>query len=258
MILLLDLGNTNLYCGVYQNETLLCEYRTHSDVFKSSYEYKKIIGDFLTTNNLKVEDFEGAILSSVVPALGNTIKNAVEALLRKSCMIVSKNLKSGLSIKIDNPSELGSDLVADSVGAKYRYKAPLIICDLGTATKMLVLDEKGNFVGCIIFPGIKISMKALSNNAAQLMDTSLIAPDKVIGKNSSDSINSGLIYGHIEMIKGLSAKIEAELGYPLKKVITGGNSILIKDHIPADYIFDPSLILEGLYRVYMKNRKEDD
>ena len=258
MSLLLDLGNTNLYCGVYQNETLLCEYRTHSDVFKSSYEYKKIIGDFLTANNLKVEDFEGAILSSVVPALGNTIKNAVEALLRKSCMIVSKNLKSGLSIKIDNPSELGSDLVADSVGAKYRYKAPLIICDLGTATKMLVLDEKGNFVGCIIFPGIKISMKALSNNAAQLMDTSLIAPDKVIGKNSSDSINSGLIYGHIEMIKGLSAKIEAELGYPLKKLVTGGNSILIKDHIPADYIFDPSLILEGLYRIYMKDRKEDD
>ena len=258
MILLLDLGNTNLYCGVYRENKLLCEYRTHSDPNKSSDEYKKILKDFIHANDLNEADIKGAVLSSVVPTLGRTVKIAVEKLLNIECLMVGKNLKSGLAIHIDNPNELGSDLVSVSVGAKVRYGYPTIICDFGTATKILVVDKAGAFAGCIIAPGIKISMKALSNSAAQLMETSLIAPDSVIGKNSNDSINSGIIYGTIEMVEGLVKKIENELNYKFKKVITGGNSLLIKDHISSEYIYDSNLIMEGLYQIYLKNRKEDD
>ena len=254
MVLLLDLGNTNLYCGVYQDDVLLCEFRTHSDTNKSSDEYAQILGDFLKNYNLKKSEFEGAILSSVVPALGTTLIYAVKKLLGIDCMLVGKNLKSRIAIHIDNPNELGSDLLADSVGGKDSYNYPLIICDLGTATKLIVIDKEGHIVGCIIAPGIKISMKALSNNAAQLTDTSLVAPMHVIGKNSSDSINSGIIYGTIEMIEGLSRRIEEELGYKCKKIITGGNAILVKDKMDKEYIYDSNLILRGLYSIYKMNR----
>lgn len=258
MIILLDLGNTNLYCGVYHEERLLCEYRTHSDPNKSSDEYKKIIKDFIYSNGIDESNIEGAILSSVVPTLGRTIKIAVEKLFNIECLMVGKNLKSGLAIHIDNPNELGSDLVSVSVGAKVRYGYSLIVCDFGTANKILVIDKNGAFAGCIIAPGIKISMKALSNSAAQLMETTLVAPDSVIGKNSNDSINSGIIYGTIEMIEGLTQQIEEELKYKCKKIITGGNALLIKDHISSEYIYDSNLIMEGLYQIYKKNRKEDD
>ena len=170
------------------------------------------------------------------------------------CLVVSKNLKTMLPIRIDNPNELGSDLVCDSVGAKVRYGNGLIIVDLGTANKLLVIDKDGNFVGCVITPGLKISMKALSASAAQLMDTSLVAPSKIIGKNSSDSINSGIIYGTIKMIDGLCDDIEKEVGYKLKRIVTGGNSYLITDHIKDNYIYDNNLIFEGLYQIYLKNK----
>ncbi|MDD6301894.1 MAG: type III pantothenate kinase [Bacillales bacterium] len=254
MVLLLDLGNTNLYVGVYQDGKLKYEYRTYSDLLKSSFEYKELLEGFLNAKHLSKDDFKGAILSSVIPSLTRVIANAVNELLDVECKVLGNSLKSGLSIRIDNPSELGADLVADCVGGKERYGYPLIIVDLGTASKLLAIDEKGNYVGGVILSGIKVSFNALIKNAAQLMDTSLVAPKKVIGKNTIDSLNSGAIYGTIEMIEGLSKRIEEELGYKCKKILTGGNSALIKDNISKDYIYDHSLILEGLYQIYLKNR----
>ena len=157
MVLLLDLGNTNLYIGVYHDGSLVSEYRTHSDINKSSDEYKVIIQDFLFTNNLNKRDFKGAILSSVIPSLTLTICDAIKKLFGFECLVVGKNLKSGLSIRIDNPSELGADLVCDAIGAKQRYGYPVLFVDLGTATKVGAVDKDGNFVGVVISPGIKIN-----------------------------------------------------------------------------------------------------
>jgi type III pantothenate kinase len=168
-------------------------------------------------------------------------------------MVVGKSLKSGLSIRIDNPNELGTDLVADSVGGKSKYGYPLLITDMGTATKILVIDKDGNFVGCVIAPGIKVAMMALTKKSAQLMDIDLVAPEKIIGKNSPDSLNSGSIYGNIAMIEGMNKMIEKELGYPCKKIITGGYSAILKEHLDKEFIFDPTLIFEGLYQIYLKN-----
>ena len=254
MVLLLDLGNTNLYVGVVKDHKIIKEFRNHTDFNRSSDEYMQILSHFLNANQIDANEFEGAILSSVIPSLSNTIKNAVESLIKKECKIVGKGIKTGLSIRIDNPSELGADLVCDSVGAINKYTSPIIIIDLGTANKILVIDHNKNFIGCTISVGIKLGIKSLANNAAQLMDVSLIAPEKIIGKNSSDSLNSGAIYGTVSMIEGKVSKIEKELGYQCVKILTGGNSFLIKDILDDSFIHEPKLILEGLYYIYQKNQ----
>lgn len=253
MILLLDLGNTNLYVGVYQNGSLLCEYRTNSDTHHSSDMYQYLLNSFFIKSKLHVEDFEGAIIASVIPSLTMTIVDAVETMIKKKCYIVGNNLRTGLSIRIDNPSELGADLVADCVGALKEYSVPCIICDLGTANKFLVLDKTGNFIGCIISPGIKTAGKALALDAAQLMDISYTAPKKVIGKNSPDSLNSGAIFGTIAMINGLTDMIEKEIGYKTNHIITGGNAKLVYKEL-KNYVYDPHLIFKGLYHIYQKNK----
>ncbi len=254
MVLLLDLGNTNLYAGVYSGGKLIAEFRKHTDLYRSSDEYAEILRSFLNLKKIDIALLEGAILSSVIPSLSATLKNAAEMLIGKECKVVSKSLKSGLAIRIDNPSELGSDLVADCIGALKRYSAPFIVADLGTANKLLVVDRNGDFVGCTIGVGLKIGMKSLASHTAQLMDVSLVPPQKVIGKNSPDSLNSGATYGTCCMLEGMAKKIESELGYPCMKILTGGNAPLIKEIIDPSFLYDPTLILEGLYQIYIKNK----
>lgn len=253
MILTLDLGNTNLFVGVYHNNKLIATYRTYSDKTKSSDGYKEILSNFLKSENINLNDFEGAILSSVIPSLSKAIVTAVEKLLHVKCLSVGSKIKSGLSIRIDNPNELGADLVSDSIGALNKYKAPILIIDLGTATKYLHLDKEGNFQGCVITSGIKLGVSALAKNAALLMEIDYEAPKKIIGKNSRDSLNSGAIYATVAQIKELSNMIEKEVGYKMTKIITGGNSFLVKDFLTKDYIFEEYLILDGLLAIYKRN-----
>lgn len=255
MILVLDLGNTNLFLGVFKGDQLINTYRTHSDKTKSSENYKEILSLFLLQNGFKISDFEGAILSSVIPSLNKEIVKAVESLLGVECYLVGQKVKSGLQIKIDNPSELGADLVCDSVGAKVKYGYPCLIVDLGTANKYLAIDNKGDFVGCVISSGIKLSFQALAKNAALLMEIDYDVPKKIIGKNSRDSLNSGAIYGTIAQIKELSNMIEKEMGYNMKKIVTGGNSALINELLSDKYLIDDTLILYGLLYIYQNNKR---
>lgn len=252
MILLIDLGNTNLYVGAYKDGKLYKSFRKHSNLQLSSDEYGEILYQFFYTAKLDPEAFEGALMSSVVPSLTYTIKEAVENILNKPCKILGKGLKTGLNIRTDNPSEVGADLVADAVGAVNKYHAPCIIADLGTATKLIVVDNKGELIGCTISLGIKTSMKALTNGTAQLMDVNLQAPRKVVGKNSPDSINSGIVYGTSAMIERMAEMIEEELGYKCTLILTGGCAPLVKDLL-KDFIYDSTLILDGLYHIYSKN-----
>ncbi len=252
MVIVLDLGNTNLYVGVYQKSALIATYRTYTDSEKSIDNYRDLLEDFLLKHHFDLQCFDGAIISSVVPDLTVVLKGAIESLLNIPCMVIAKGVKTGLSIRIDNPSELGADLVADAIGAIKKYGVPCVIADLGTANKLIVIDKDSNFIGVIIFAGIKVASKALSRSAAQLIDISYICPKSVIGKNSADSLNSGAIYGTVAEIEGLYERIEKELGYPLKKILTGGNSYLVKDQI-EDFVFDDRLILDGLLEIYRRN-----
>ncbi len=253
MILLLDLGNTNLYVGVYRERKLVCSYRTYAERTRSSFEFKESLSQFLIINKIDVSLIDGAILSSVVPSMNNSILEAVELLIGKQCKLVSSSLKSGLAIRIDNPAELGSDLVCDSIGAINDYNEDCLIVDLGTATKLMYVTKEKVFHGCVIAPGIKISFESMLSSSAQLVDIQIKAPDHVIGKNTSDSMNSGVVFGHVEMINGLCKRIAKEAGKPLKKILTGGNSIYVKGLLNDEFIYNDKLIFDGLYDIFMKN-----
>ncbi|NCA97086.1 MAG: type III pantothenate kinase [Bacteroidia bacterium] len=252
MLLTVDVGNTLIAFGVYEKSQLVATFKTASDVKKSLDEYVSTIETFIQFRKLDKALFEGAIISSVVPILTEVIKTAVFSAFGLEAVVLTPGLKTGLPILIDHPNELGSDLVADSVGAIAKYGAPLTIVDLGTAIKMLAIDDKGAFVGATFYPGLYVAVDALIGRAAQLSRISLSKPKKVIGKNTKDSMNAGAIYGTAGMINGLLKHFEDELGYKTTRVITGGDAIYVKELLP-DFIYDEFLILDGLRVIYERN-----
>lgn len=253
MILCVDMGNTDIKVGVFKDDKLLSTFRTTTDKKKSSDEYELILSSFLSDKKYKKEEFIGGILASVVPSLSFPLKEAIEGVFGIVPLVVGKGLKSGLSIRIDNPNELGADLVADAVGAIHQLGYPVLIADLGTATKLCVVDKAGSFVGCVFAPGLKLSVAALIGGTAQLPEITLEQPKRIIGKNTPDSMNSGAIYGTSAMIKALSEDIEKELGYPCKRVLTGGYGRFFKDALKDSFNYNPNLALEGLLKIYQKN-----
>ncbi len=254
MILLVDLGNTNISVGVYQDRKPIYFFKTSSDKLKSEIEYAELFDQFLTYHKVDKEQIEGAILSSVVPQLTRKISDAVSELIHKECLIISNKLKSGLRISIDNPNELGADLICDAVAAVNNYNQNCLIVDVGTATKFLVVTKDKVFKGCVIAPGMQISAQSLWSSASQLSDVELSAPEKIVGKNSKDSMSSGIVYGHVAMIVQLTKSIEEETKMTFKKIITGGSASIIKDVLSKDYSYEPQLIFEGLYDIYEKNK----
>lgn len=254
MNITLDMGNTNIYIGVYQDGTLVHTFRTLTDKSKSYDEYLLSFREFKSKLNLS-EPCDGAIVSSVVPSLTMVVVKAISNVFETEVKIVGPGLKTGLQIKMDNPNEVGADLVCDGVGALTKYGPSTLIVDLGTASKIIVIDKNGCFAGGVVMPGIMISMKALLNNAALLTESSLIAPKNIVGKNTPDAMNSGAIYGTISSIEGLCKKIEKELGYNCQKVLTGGYGELVKENISEEFIYDKDLILDGLYNIMLRNNK---
>jgi len=252
MILAVDVGNTLISIGVFDDSRLVATFKTTTDVKKSLDEYVSTIDMFIQYRKLDTAEIKGAIVSSVVPILTEVVKTAVFSCFGIEPLIVNPGLKTGLPIHTDHPNEVGSDLVADAVGAVAKYGAPLTIVDLGTAIKVMAIDEKGAFVGTTFYPGLYVAVDALIGRAAQLSRVSLSRPKKVIGKNTKDSMNAGAIYGTASMISGLVAHFEEELSYPTKHIITGGDAPYVKDLLP-DFIYDEFLILHGLKAIYERN-----
>lgn len=255
VILTLDLGNTNLYIGVCDDEKVVETYRTSTDTHKSGDEYALVLKSLLI-EHIQKEDIDGVICSSVVPSLNSAIRLAIKRLFNKETLFVKAGLKTGLSIKIDNPNELGADLVCDGVGALHKYGKGVAIVDLGTASKIIVIDKNGAFAGGTISAGLKISMEALAGKTANLSETSLETPKCVVGRNTTDCINAGTIIGHKVMIEGLIKQMEEELGYSLTKVITGGFAAVLNNL--KGFIYDDHLVLDGLRIIYLKNRGEQN
>ena len=253
MLLLLDLGNTNLSVGVYQDRKPICLFKTHTDKLKTESEYQELLAQFLLYHQLPLNLFQGAILSSVVPSLTMKISKAVEGLLNKTCLIVSKNIRSGMAIRLDNPAELGADLISGAVGAIDDYQEDCLVVDMGTAVKLYIATAKKEYLGGAIIPGMRISADCLFSKAALLTDVELSLTDKFIGKNSHDSLNVGIVLGWKEMIEGLADKMEKEYGKPLKKILTGGDSELLKDVLSPDFTYNPNVVMDGLYDIYLRN-----
>ena len=254
MVLVCDLGNTNIVFGMYEDDKLVYSFRLISSKLMGLDEYVAKLNNIISDKKIDINKINGGIMSSVMPSISKIIKDAIKEVFKIDVLVFCKGVKSGIAIKTDNPSEVGSDLIASCVGAVQKYGAPLLIIDLGTATKINVVDKSNNFIGCVIGPGVKLSNEALVDVAKHLPSITYEAPRNVIGKNTMDSMNSAAIYGNASMIDGMVKRIERELGYSLKKIATGGLQELVTPYCETPFIVDQNILLYGLYKIYLKNR----
>lgn len=256
MILAVDIGNTNIVLGCIEGENILTIDRLETDIDKTDSEYAVLIRGILEFNNIDLGGFEGAVLSSVVPPINSSIKNAIKKVIGHEALVVGAGVKTGLNILIDNPAQLGSDLAVGAVAALSMYKTPIIVIDMGTATTMTVVTGKADFLGGAIIPGVGVSMSALASSTAQLPDISLEAPAKCIGTNTIDCMKSGAVYGAASMIDGMIDRFEEELGQKTTIVATGGLANSIAPICKHEIHLEPDLLLRGLTIIYNKNKKK--
>lgn len=249
MVICIDCGNTSIKIGVYNQKVLVSSYVIKTSRDKTCDEYVATIGE-LMPKDLEVE---GAIISSVVPLLTPQLEKAVKKLFKVNPLILNKTLKTKIPLHIDNPNEFGSDMLAGAVAAKEKYGFPLVVADLGTATKLYVIDKNGAIIGCAISCGLAAEIRALSENASQLMEVPIEEPSKIIGKNTKDSIQSGIIFGQAFMVSEFARRMEAELGYKLERIVTGGYASIIKNQIVC-FHYEESLTLDGLNTIYQMNK----
>lgn len=256
MILAIDMGNTNIVVGCIDEGKILFVERLCTDLSETELEYAIGIKTVLELYNIKVEDIDGSIISSVVPPLTNIIHAAIRKIVGMDSMVVGPGIKTGLNILMDNPKTMGADLIVDSVAGIHEYGAPLIIIDMGTATTVSVIDSDKNYIGGMIIPGLKVSLESLVNRTSQLPRIGLEAPAKVIGKNTIDCMKSGILLGNASMLDGLVDRIREEIGCDASVVATGGLAKTVVPLCKHDIIVDDGLLLKGLYLIYKKNMEK--
>ncbi|HJD12332.1 MAG TPA: type III pantothenate kinase [Candidatus Ruminococcus avistercoris] len=254
MILAIDIGNTNIVIGcVDEKKTYFIE-RLATVKTKTELEYAIDIKVVLELYGISREDIKGGIICSVVPQITSIVRLAAEKVLRRQILVVGPGIKTGLNILMDNPAQLGSDLVAGAVAGINEYPLPLIILDMGTATTICVIDEKKNYIGGMILPGVMVSLNSLTAHAAQLQGISLEPPRQMIGKNTIDCMKSGIINGNAAVVDGMIDRIEEEIGKKATAVATGGLAKAIVPYCRRKVILDDNLLLKGLLIIYNKNK----
>lgn len=254
MILAIDIGNSNIVIGCIDKTKTYFVDRLATDIQKTSAEYAILFKNILELNDITKNDIDGAIISSVVPPISNTIIQAIKKVTGITAMIIGPGVKTGLNIKIDNPAQLGSDLVVAAVAAMNEYPLPLIIIDMGTATTISCVDSSGSYLGGAIIPGVMVSLESLTSRTSQLPKIGLEAPKKVIGSNTIDCMKSGLVLANASMLDGMIERMEGELGKKATIVATGGLSQFIIPHCKYDIIYNDTLLLKGLWLIYHKNQ----
>lgn len=255
MILAIDIGNSNIVIGGIQNGEIQFEARLRTDSTKTSDEYcveLKMILDIYGANR---DTIEGTIISSVVPQVMNSVKTAILKLTGKDCLVVGPGLKTGLNIRIENPSQLGADLVVGAVAALRLEKPPLIVIDMGTATTITVIDETGALIGGSIAPGVRISLDALTEGTALLPGLQLDKPKNAIGRNTVECMRSGVMLGAAVMLDGMVERMEEELGKKATVIATGGIAKFIVPLCRTPIRLEKDLLLHGLDWLYWENKK---
>ncbi|MCR5121259.1 MAG: type III pantothenate kinase [Ruminococcus sp.] len=256
MILAADIGNSNIVIGCFDNNDIMFVERLSTNHRSTAMEYAVMIKTILELHDLNGERIDGGIISSVVPPLTNTLKMAMERLGCGEILAVGPGIKTGLRIMLDNPAQLGSDRVADAVGAIDLYPAPLILIDMGTATTVSVIDGEKNFLGGMIIPGLRVSLESLASRTSQLPTISLTPAKKTIGTNTVDCMKSGIINGTASMLDGVTERIEEELGEKCTIVATGGLAGIVVPFCKREIILDETLLLKGLRIIYAKNKHQ--
>lgn len=259
MILLIDVGNTNIVMGVHDGESIISDFRLSTNYMKTSDEISIDVISLFRLNDLEVKSIDGVIISSVVPNVMYSLENMVRKVFGIVPIVVGAGVKTGINVKTDNPKEVGADRIVNAVAASEKYKKSLIIIDFGTATTFCSVKKDGTYAGGIISPGIKISAEALFQKAAKLPRIELMKPEKVIGKNTVVSMQSGMVHGYIGLVEHLVKLMKAEMVADGEDepfvVATGGFSRLIHQNTDCIDAVEPNLTLEGLKLIYDKNKK---
>jgi type III pantothenate kinase len=256
MLLAIDIGNSNVVIGCLNEEyETIKQFRMVTDLKKTEDEYASGMKTILEYNGVACDGFEGAIICSVVPPLTEIFRTAVEAITDLRALVVGSGVKTGLNIMIENPTTLGSDIVAVSVGAMVDYPLPVIVLDMGTATTITVVDKGNKFIGGAIVPGVALSMNALSSGTSLLQKVPIEAPKGYIHGTTLESMQSGAVYGNAAMMDGMIDRFEQELGCKASLVATGGIAAKIVPYCQHEIVYDENLLLRGLGIIYKKNKR---
>lgn len=255
MILVCDVGNTNIVLGVYDGKEIVKDWRISTDRNKTSDEYGVLIKQLFEYESLSLDIIEAVIISSVVPTIIHELESMTKRYFKKEAIIIGPGIKTGMNIKYDNPKEVGADRIVNAVAAYEKFGGPLIIVDFGTATTFCSISEEGDYIGGVISPGVTISSEALFQKASKLPRVELAKPEKVLNKNTISSMQAGIIYGYVGLVDYIVEKMEEELGVKPKEVIaTGGLAPIIASESKKITRIEKMLTLEGLRIIYEKNK----
>jgi type III pantothenate kinase len=255
MIVVIDAGNTNIVVGLYEGKKLLHSWRLSTNRSATVDEYGMTIHSLFRYAELRIDEVEGVMISSVVPPLMWTLEQLSIKYLRKTPYVVGPGIKTGLNIRYENPREVGADRIVNAVAAIEKYGTPAIVVDFGTATTFDYIDAGGNYLGGAIVPGIEISTEALYQRAAKLPRIELVKPKSVIGRNPVTSMQAGIIYGYAGQVDGIVGRIKAECRTEPRVIATGGLADLIAGESGTIEVVDPQLTLEGLRIIYELNEE---
>lgn len=254
MLLVVDVGNTQTCLGLYEAEALVHDFRIESNKDRTLDEYHVLLRSLLDVAEVERGEIAAAIIASVVPAVTETIERAVSLAFGVEPLVVGPGIKTGMPILVENPREVGADRIVNAVAAHALVKGPVIVVDFGTATTFDVVSAKGEYLGGVIAPGIRISAEALFARAAKLPRVEVAKPPRVVGRNTIHSMQSGIVYGYVGLVDGMVDRIQAELGYECAVLATGGLARLVSAESTRIQRVEEFLTLDGLRLLYDRNR----
>jgi type III pantothenate kinase len=254
MLLAVDIGNTSITLGVFDGEKLRATWHMATGVHRMSDEYASLLLSLLRNQGIDKADIKAVALCSVVPPLISTFEELLKRYFNIEPLVVGTGVKTGVSIRMDNPREVGADRIADAAAAHHLYGGPVIVIDLGTATTFGIISKEGDYIGGIIATGIATAAEALFTRTAQLPRVELAPPKHVIGSNTVAAMQSGIIYGYASLVEGMLERIQKELGVKAKVVATGGYAGLIARETGVINVVNPDLTLIGLRLIYEMNK----
>lgn len=255
MLLVVDIGNTNVVFGVYQEQELRQTFRVATDRTRTADEYGVLLHNMFALRRIDPGQVRAAIIASVVPPLTDVLSDAVQKTLARDPLVVGPGLKTGISVLYENPRDVGADRICNAVAAFERVRGGVIVVDFGTATTFDCVSPKAEYLGGVIVPGVNVSLDALLGRAAKLPPIELAEPPRVIGRNTIHAIQSGVVHGYASLVDGLVEKLTAELDFDCVTLATGGLASIVCKHTKNVTTVDHDLTLEGLRILYERNKK---